>query len=142
MKIPTAPLGSRRVRPIPPLSQSRQGDMACQALYVRKHAQGATQHTSHEHLASVCELTRRLGSNDAKTKTQIGQSAGQLTGLEREPLNELDNQPGRKSGRNGDNGHQGQPNKETSHTLQTTSSSPCNGARADGSAQLGGGFLF
>jgi len=41
MKIPTAPLGSRHVRPIPPLSQSRQGDMACQALYVRKHVQSA-----------------------------------------------------------------------------------------------------
>jgi hypothetical protein len=41
MKIPTTPLGSRHVRPIPPLSQSRHGDMACQALYVRKHVQCA-----------------------------------------------------------------------------------------------------
>jgi hypothetical protein len=41
MKIPTAPLGSRHVRPIPPLSQSRHGDMACQALYARKHVQCA-----------------------------------------------------------------------------------------------------
>ena len=41
MKIPTDSLGSSHERPIPPLSQSRHGDMACQALYVRKHVQGA-----------------------------------------------------------------------------------------------------
>src|SRR5712691_13440583 len=41
MKIPTAPLGSRHVRPIPPLSQSRHGDMACETLYVCKHVQCA-----------------------------------------------------------------------------------------------------
>src|SRR5580704_6654671 len=42
MQIPTDPLGSDDPRPIPPLSQSRQGDMACQALYVRKHVQCAS----------------------------------------------------------------------------------------------------
>ena len=41
MKIPTDPLGSRHERPIPPLSQSRHGDMACEPLYVRKHVQCA-----------------------------------------------------------------------------------------------------
>ena len=41
MKIPSDPLGPRHERPIPPLSQSRHGDMACQALYVRKHVQCA-----------------------------------------------------------------------------------------------------
>ena len=41
MKIPTNTLGSDHARPIPPLSQSRHGDMACQALYVRKHVQCA-----------------------------------------------------------------------------------------------------
>jgi len=41
MKIPTDSLGSSHERPIPPLSQSRHGDMACQALYVRKHVQCA-----------------------------------------------------------------------------------------------------
>jgi hypothetical protein len=41
MKIPTDTLGSSHPRPIPPLSQSRHGDMACEALYVRKHVQCA-----------------------------------------------------------------------------------------------------
>ena len=41
MKIPTDSLGSDHPRPIPPLSQSRHGDMACETLYVRKHVQCA-----------------------------------------------------------------------------------------------------
>ena len=41
MKISRDSLGSSHERPIPPLSQSRHGDMACQALYVRKHVQCA-----------------------------------------------------------------------------------------------------
>lgn len=48
-----------------------------------------------EQLARVCELARRLGFNDAKTRMLIGQSAGDLTGLERKLLNELDDQPDR-----------------------------------------------
>ena len=58
-----------------------------------------------EQLARICELARRLRFNDAKTKMLIGQSAGDLAGLERKLLNELDDQPGRKSAGNGDNGH-------------------------------------
>src|SRR6266849_4342507 len=41
MKIRADALRSGHPRPIPPLSQSRQSDMACQALYVRKHVQCA-----------------------------------------------------------------------------------------------------
>ncbi len=41
MKIPTDSLGSDHPRPIPPSSQSRHGDMACETLYVQKHVQGA-----------------------------------------------------------------------------------------------------
>jgi len=41
MKIPSDSIGSDYPRPIPPLSQSRHGDMACEALYVSKHVQGA-----------------------------------------------------------------------------------------------------
>src|SRR4029077_7382156 len=66
-----------------------------------------------EQLARICELTRRLGFNEAKTKMLIGQSAGELAGLERKLLNELDDQPGRKSAGAGDHGYQRQPNKET-----------------------------
>jgi hypothetical protein len=41
MKIPTDSLGSSHERPIPPLSQSRHGDMACETLYVCRHVQRA-----------------------------------------------------------------------------------------------------
>src|SRR5882762_7187945 len=41
MKMPTDSLGSSHPRLIPPLSQSRHGDMACETLYIRKHVQGA-----------------------------------------------------------------------------------------------------
>jgi hypothetical protein len=40
MKISTDSLGSDGPRPIPPLSQSRHGDMACETLYVCKHVKG------------------------------------------------------------------------------------------------------
>ena len=41
MKIPTDSLGSGNPRPIPPLSQSRYADMACETRYVRKHVRSA-----------------------------------------------------------------------------------------------------
>ena len=41
MKISADSLRSERSREIPPLSQSRHGDMACETLYVCKHVQGA-----------------------------------------------------------------------------------------------------
>jgi PD-(D/E)XK nuclease superfamily len=41
MKIPADSPCSGHQRTIPPLSQSRHGDMACETLYVRKHVQGA-----------------------------------------------------------------------------------------------------
>ena len=41
-------------------------------------------------LAMISELARRLGFNEAKTKMLIGQSGGDLLGLERKLLNELD----------------------------------------------------
>jgi len=41
MKISTDSLGSDHAQPLPPLSQSRHGDMACQTLYVHKHVQRA-----------------------------------------------------------------------------------------------------
>ena len=41
MKTRTDSLRSDRPRPMPPLSQSRHGDMACEALYVRKHVRCA-----------------------------------------------------------------------------------------------------
>jgi Recombination directionality factor-like len=46
-----------------------------------------------EQLARLCELARRLGYNDAKTMMLIGQSAGDLIGLEQRLLDELGDQP-------------------------------------------------
>ena len=54
-----------------------------------------------EQLARICELTRRLGFNDAKTKMLIGQSLGALAGLEQKLLSELDEQAGQEPARNG-----------------------------------------
>src|SRR5208282_2531400 len=65
-----------------------------------------------EHLARICELARRLGFNDAKTKMLIGQWAGNLAGLEHKLLNQLDEQPGRMPPGNGDKDHRSQPKKE------------------------------
>jgi hypothetical protein len=95
-----------------------------------------------EQLARICELARRLGFNDAKTKMLIGQSAGDLAGLERKLLNELDDQPRRKSAGDGDNGHRRQTKKETSQTSTTATSNPRDAARTDGSAPPDRGFLF
>lgn len=42
-----------------------------------------------EQLARICELARRLGLSDAKTKMLIGQSAGDLAGLEQKLLKQI-----------------------------------------------------
>jgi hypothetical protein len=56
-----------------------------------------------DQLARICELARRLGYNDAKSKMLIGQAAGNLAELERKLLNELDEQPDNIRRPNGDN---------------------------------------
>ena len=95
-----------------------------------------------EQLARICELAQRLGFNDAKTKMLIGQSSGDLVGLERKLLNELDDQPGRKSAGNAANGHRAQPQKETSQTSRTATSKAPDGVLPNGSASPDEGFLF
>ena len=95
-----------------------------------------------EQLARICELARRLRFNDAKTKMLIGQSAGDLAGLERKLLNELDDQPGRKSAGNGDNGHRRQPKKDTRQATEAATSNPHCAVAPNGPAPPGGGFLF
>ncbi|MFI5091991.1 MAG: hypothetical protein ACHQIK_00975 [Candidatus Acidiferrales bacterium] len=95
-----------------------------------------------EQLASICELARRLGFNDAKTKMLLGQRTGDLGALERKLLNELDEQPGRMPARNGDQGHGRQHKKETTRTNGTTSSNTQSRVTADGSTPADEGFLF
>ncbi len=108
----------------------------------KESAEPAIEHSERdEQLARICELTRRLGYNDAKTKMLLGQWAGNLAGLERKLLNELDEQPGRMPAGSGDKGHQ-QQKKEASPTNGTTTSHPPDTAPADGPAPPAEGFLF
>jgi recombination directionality factor gp3-like protein len=95
-----------------------------------------------EQLARICELARRLGLNDAMTKMLIRQSSGDLAGLERKLLNELDDHPGRKLAGSGDNGHRSQRTEETSQTLPTTTSNLRDAVRTDKSTPGDGAFLF
>ncbi|MGH9685512.1 MAG: hypothetical protein ACRD5K_00275 [Candidatus Acidiferrales bacterium] len=91
-----------------------------------------------EQLARICDLARRLGYNEAKTKMLLGQSAGDLAGLERSLLNELDEKPSMPAD-NSDNRHGRQANGEACEA------SPSNRPTAvvPGSASsVGGGFLF
>ena len=77
-----------------------------------------------EQLARICELARRLGFNDAKTKMLIGQSAGDLAGLEGKLLNELDDQPRKMSAGNGDKGQRWKQSKEAGQTSEITAAKP------------------
>ncbi|HEV7967879.1 MAG TPA: hypothetical protein VGP19_09925 [Candidatus Acidoferrales bacterium] len=95
-----------------------------------------------EQLARICELARQLGLNDAKTKMLIGQSAGYLARLERRLLDELDDQPGRKSAGHGDNSHPGQPKKETNQASKAATSKTPDRVPPNESAPPYGGFLF
>ena len=87
-------------------------------------------------------MARRLGFNDAITKMLIRQSSGDPAELERKLLNELDDQPGRKSAGNGDNGHQRQVKNEICQTVEASTSKPPGEVAPNGSAPLAGGFLF
>jgi len=86
------------------------GDAACNEL---AEASIATNDEG-EVIARICELTHRLGYNEAKTKMSLGQWARNLAGLERKLLNEFDEQPGRVPVGNGDKGHGRQHEKESS----------------------------
>ena len=86
MKRPTNCLRSVDPRLIPPLSQSRHGDMACETLYVRKHVQGARLGESepatrgieiHEILATyINHLVRTKRSTDLKAFGALIRGAG------------------------------------------------------------------
>jgi hypothetical protein len=86
-----------------------------------------------EQLARICELARRLGYNDAKAKMLIGQSTGNLAGLERKLLNELGEQP--------DNGSMKPLWEETAQKAPPVAAeSPQPSRQAD--SELVHGFLF
>jgi hypothetical protein len=86
MKTPADSIGSGHLRPIPPLSQSRHGDMACQALYVRKHVQCARMGESepaargieiHQVLATyINHLVRTIRTTDLELFDALMKGAG------------------------------------------------------------------
>jgi hypothetical protein len=65
------------------------GDAACSELAEASTAPKDEDET----IARICELTKQLGYNQAKTKMLLGQCAGNLAGLERKLLNELSEGP-------------------------------------------------
>lgn len=94
-----------------------------------------------EQLARICELARRLGFNDARTKMLIGQAARDLAGLERKLLNELDEGPNRAPSGDCNNGHDRRTNKESGQDDATTSNSS-RAPASDGPTATSEGFLF
>jgi len=100
------------------------------------------QHERAEQLARICELARRVGCNDAKAKMLVGQWAGNLAGLERKLLNELDEQPDKERRPNGDNSTSiKQRREETAQkTPPMTADSPQPSRQAN--SELVHGFLF
>ena len=99
------------------------------------------QNENSEQLARICELGQRLGYNAAKTKMLLGQSAGDLAGLERRLRNELDERPQTPSiGNSGRDG--GRENGEARRSNDTgTSSTPTEppAKQQDGTSN---GFLY
>jgi hypothetical protein len=65
------------------------GDAACSELAEA----GIPPNEEDEVIARICELTHRLGYNQAKTKMLLGQWVGTLAGLERKLMNELSEAP-------------------------------------------------
>ena len=77
-----------------------------------------------------------------KTKMPLGQSAGNLAGLERKLLNEFYEQPGRMPIGNGDKGHERQHEKASAQSNGTTTSNTTRKVIADASTLPHDGFLF
>ncbi|HYT23251.1 MAG TPA: hypothetical protein VEW05_23835, partial [Candidatus Polarisedimenticolia bacterium] len=65
------------------------GDAACSELAEAS----SPSNEEDEVIARICELTYRLGYNEAKTKMLLGQWARNLAGLEGKLLNELSEAP-------------------------------------------------
>jgi len=95
-----------------------------------------------DQLARICELARRLGCNEAKTRMLIGQAAGDLAGLERKLLTELDEKPDSVRRPNADNSRSmEQPGGESAQmTSPVTADSHQPSRQAD--SELVHGFLF
>src|SRR5260370_28049650 len=70
-----------------------------------------------EVIARICELTHRLGCNEAKTKMLLGQWARNLAGLERKLLNEQCEGPENDSSYGSETRHRKRSPKEPRHDI-------------------------
>jgi hypothetical protein len=95
-----------------------------------------------EQLARICEMARRIGYNDAKTKMLIGQYAGNLAALERKLLNELDERLRPTPSRNGENAQKRQPERKTGQPSGNAAPGPLVSASSEGATLTDEGFLF
>lgn len=95
-----------------------------------------------EQLARICELARRLGHNDAKTKMLIGQFLSHLEALERKLLNELDERPTTTLTRKSEDGQGRQPEQKNGQTSEAMATNRPASATAEGGVSAGDGFLF
>ncbi len=107
----------------------------CEAAAQESVGPAIEQSERDEQLARISELARTLRFNDAKTKMLIGQSEGDLAGLERKLLNELDDQPGRILAGNCNKVRGRPPRKEIGQTSGVATPNPPATVPADG-------FLF
>lgn len=103
-----------------------------------------SQSENDEQLARICELARRLGYNDAKTKMLIGQYAGNgnLAALERKILNELDERPKPTPSCNGENAQKRQPERKTRQPSGNAAPGPLVSTSSEGATLTDEGFLF
>lgn len=93
-----------------------------------------------EQLARICELARRVGLNEAKTKMLVGRSMHDLTGLKRELLNQLDELT--RSALAGMDICDGQPLKNETQSNGATTSIQSSPSLPDGGMPFGDGFLL
>lgn len=93
-------------------------------------------------LASICELGRRLGYNDAKIKMLVGQAAGDLVGLEKKLRNELDQQP-QGVARSSSGSHGDESSKDVPHSNNKVTPNKSNKASTSKeSSDPAKGFLY
>jgi hypothetical protein len=114
------------------------GDAACSDLAEAS----SPSNEEDEVIARICELTHRLGYNQAKTKMLLGQWARNLPGLQRKLMNEVDDQSGRVLLRHEDQSDNEEPKIETSQTSRTETSGQTASVSADESVLPVRGFLF
>jgi hypothetical protein len=101
-----------------------------------------SQSENDEQMARICELARRLGYNDAKTKMLIGQSMSNLAALERQLLDELDERPARTPIRTAESQLRRQPEQETGQTSGPIAAKEPVSSTGEGQVTTGEGFLF